>query len=205
MIIFFDFDGVFVDTLDITVQISRDLNPTIGREEIRWVMEGNVYERLDELEKTTLFRRAPDFDERYAPLLLQIPLFDGMKEVVENLSPAHHLTIVSSSNSTAIQNFLNQQNISHHFTEVLGKDHHYSKVHKIKDYLSRSGHGAENAIFVTDTSGDLHEAHSLGVPTIGVTWGYHEEERLLKGNPHRVARTPKEIISHIDDLKNTSS
>lgn len=200
MIIFFDFDGVLVDTLDITVQISRDLNPTIGREEIRWIQEGNVFERLDELERTTSFRRAPDFDDRYAPLLLETPLCEGIREVVEMLAPSHHLTIVSSSHSDAIQDFLKKQNLSIHFREILGKNHHFSKVYKIKDYLFRSGQAASNAIFVTDTSGDLHEAHALGVPTIGVTWGYHEEERLLKGNPHRLARTPQEIISHIQDL-----
>jgi len=40
----------------------------------------------------------------------------------------------------------------------------------------------EDCVFITDTLGDMREAARCGVWSIGVTWGFHERERLEKGN-----------------------
>lgn len=200
MLIFFDFDGVLADTLEMVLQIVQRENPAATLEHLRWVSDGNVFERLTELETTTPYRRVKDFDRHYAPLLLEQPLQAGMAEVVSQLATQHDMAIVSSSNGSAIAAFLKKHSIEQHFQCILGSDAHTSKVEKMSQSLLRYGHEASAAICITDTLGDVHEAHALGIRTIGVTWGWHDEARLVQGNPHAIAHTPGEVLLCVQNL-----
>ena len=62
----------------------------------------------------------------------------------------------------------------------MGGDIHRSKVAKIQMILKKHGIKPAEAIFITDTLGDMREAIKCGVLSIGVTWGFHEKERLQK-------------------------
>ena len=75
----------------------------------------------------------------------------------------------------------------------MGGDIHRSKVAKIQMILKKHGIKPAEAIFITDTLGDMREAIKCGVLSIGVTWGFHEKERLQKGNPFVIVETPQEL------------
>jgi len=49
------------------------------------------------------------------------------------------------------------------------------------------------AYYIGDTSGDVYEGKEAGAITIAVTWGWHEQERLIKAGPHFLVHTPKEL------------
>jgi phosphoglycolate phosphatase len=80
-----------------------------------------------------------------------------------------------------------------YFDEVMGNDIHNSKIVKIKMVFSKHNARPNDCVFITDTLGDMREAASCDVSSIGVTWGYHKKENLLKGNPYQIAENPENL------------
>ncbi|MBI4250765.1 HAD hydrolase-like protein [Candidatus Uhrbacteria bacterium] len=201
-VLFFDFDGVLVDSFDFVVDIAKELNSHVDASLIRWVMEGNVMEQLQELKRRTGFVVDHDhFDQRYGAHLAGHPLIAGMKEAIEDVARDHSLAIVSSSHSDPIKSFLDTQGISQHFGAVLGKDVHPKKTHKMQTYLAKfGGQKQPKSLLVTDSLGDIEEAHSLAIPSLAVSWGYHPEQTLRKGNPHAIVHKPEDLPQMIRDL-----
>lgn len=201
-IIFFDFDGVIVDSLDFVIDISRELNPHVDASLIRWVMEGNVFEQLQELQRRTGYVINHDhFDKRYKERLAGQPLIDGMKQAIEDIARDHSLAIVSSSHSGPIESFLDHHGVGPHFSAILGKDIHPKKTHKMQLHLNGYGDATPpKSLMVTDSLGDIHEARSLGIPSIGVAWGYHPETTIRKGTPDAIARAPHQLPQLIRDV-----
>ena len=50
------------------------------------------------------------------------------------------------------------------------------------------------AWYVCDTVGDVHEARDAGAVTVGVAWGWHGEERLLRAEPDQMAQRPADLL-----------
>ena len=85
------------------------------------------------------------------------------------------------------------------FLKVLGSDIHTSKVEKMKFLLGEYQLSAQDCIFITDTLGDIREAAHVSIQTIGVTWGFHDRQTLLSGDPYRIVDEPSEIPKMISD------
>jgi phosphoglycolate phosphatase-like HAD superfamily hydrolase len=51
----------------------------------------------------------------------------------------------------------------------------------------------ERVYLVGDTVSDIEEARKAGVNSIGVTWGFQNEERLLSRRPDFLFHSPEEI------------
>ncbi|MBI4272590.1 HAD family hydrolase [Candidatus Uhrbacteria bacterium] len=200
-LIFFDFDGVIVDTLDMAARIIFEKNPFPDVvDHIRRVSEGNVTEQLRKLYAQGRFRWDPEFHIKYSEqlqLLLPVP---GIAEMLRKMNSEHALSIVSSSHTDPIRSFLETHNLHTHFEDIDGVDVHHKKTEKMSSQLGKRGLSTHDSVFITDTLGDILEAHELGIPAIGVTWGYHPAETLQKGNPHAIVNTPSEIITHILEL-----
>jgi phosphoglycolate phosphatase len=82
-----------------------------------------------------------------------------------------------------IGEFLTENGMTSYFDRIMGNAVHKSKEEKIKTVFAEYGTDASECIFVTDTLGDIREATKVNVGAIGVTWGFHERERLAQGKP----------------------
>jgi phosphoglycolate phosphatase len=80
---------------------------------------------------------------------------------------------------------------------VLGVETHKSKEVKFGIIFEETGLLKDECVFVTDTLGDILEANKVGVRTIAVTFGYHDEKRLAKGNPSVLVSDFKEISQNL--------
>jgi phosphoglycolate phosphatase-like HAD superfamily hydrolase len=80
----------------------------------------------------------------------------------------------------------------------MGNDVHKSKIAKIEMALDKYRIDANDCLFITDTLGDIKEAHHMKVPTVAVTWGYQSIETLAKGNPSRIVNTSQKLLSFFD-------
>ncbi len=58
----------------------------------------------------------------------------------------------------------------------------------------------QDCLFVTDTLGDLIEAKEVEVNSIGVLGGYHQRERLERGEPKKIIKSLDELISLVDKI-----
>jgi len=200
--VLFDFDGVIADTWNVAFETARTVFPSFDEPSYRRMFEGNVYEAHDEMVSKNERVRATDaewFDIYVPKFEAQARLFPGMREVIETLSHAYVLIIVSSTITSPIQGFLEKNHIGRYFSEVMGSDVHTSKHEKINMVFQKYDAAASKCIFVTDTLGDMREAALAGMGAVGVLWGFHDRETLAKGKPFRVVEHPDNIPSAISD------
>jgi phosphoglycolate phosphatase len=63
--------------------------------------------------------------------------------------------------------------------------------------LAATGTTPENAVFIGDTTFDMEMAQAAGLRSIGVSWGYHQADRLVAAGAHRVVTAVDELGSCI--------
>jgi len=202
-IILFDFDGVIVDTFEMSYQIAKKMMPQIYRthDDYRASFEGNIYEQVKGL--TDDFNKHHDhWFERYSPKLIVQPLITGMKKVLVELSKKYILIIISSSITSPIKEYCKKHDVYDLFDEIFGADVHLSKVDKINMVFKKYDAKAKDCVFITDTLGDMKEAAKSGVKAIAVTWGFHDLVRLKKGKPETIVKKPNLLVKEIDKYFN---
>lgn len=209
-IVFFDFDGVLVDSFEISYLIAQKINPGLTKEQQKELFDGNFYDNL-ELKKG---KSAADEDnslfyKEYIPELMKLSPIENISQVLKELKNIYRLIVVSSTISSPIAEYLLKYNLGHYFEEILGGDIHKSKVTKIQMMLEKHKVKSVDSVFITDTLGDMKEAMECNVQSIGVTWGFHEKERLQKGNPFAIVENPEELLEAIrlmlDGIKERSN
>ncbi len=196
----FDFDGVIVDSFKISVDTAQHFEPTLTAETYRRMFDGNVYtnfvnRQLSPEEKAKFVR---DWFAVYAPKLSTRQPVAGMPEVIKTLAQTHALTIISSGSTEGIKRFLLEHALDSYIQDVLGVEVNPSKTEKIQSVLDANDAPATDALFVTDTLGDIREAARIPVASIGVTWGFHAPEDLRKGNPLHIVKTTEELLETIE-------
>jgi len=197
--ILFDFDGVIVDTFELSLTISREVGYTFTPEEYRKLFEGNIYTALEDLHKREMTEKDDEvWFSRYSPRMLALEPVEGMLSVLKGLGEKYVLAVVSSTINSPIEEYLAKHNLTLYFNRVLGADVHRSKVEKIRMVFDEFSLGARDCLFITDTLGDMKEAHVVNVESIGVTWGFHTRETLLDGSPVAVVDSPSELVSAVD-------
>ncbi len=159
--------------------------------------DGNINEAVEKSIATNEPRTDVHFFEEYGPRLMQCPVFPNMKEVVQTLAKEFRLIIVSSTVTDLILKYLKLHDLDHCFTEIMGNDVHTSKIKKIEAALDKYGIPPTECFFVTDTLGDIKEAHHVGIETIAVTWGYQPKENLELGKPLAAVDTPEALLKVI--------
>jgi len=196
-----DFDGVVVDSLHIGWEINHSFRPEMTKEQYLSLFEGNIYEKFDEIDKGSNEDREEDqkFFELYAERILDEPPIKDIVEVFAKLNEDHTLIVISSSINAPIERYLEEHNIRHAFDAVMGADVHKSKREKMRMVFEKYGTSAKNCVFITDTLGDMREAHAMGVGSIAVSWGFHPHETLEKGVPFRIIDRADELPDTIED------
>lgn len=195
-LIMFDFDGVLIDTLGLCYGINVLNDPELSVEEYKGFFDGNIYDphQKDGSPRT----RHENFREHYDAGVREIMIPPSLLELTRNLSKQYRLAIVSGTYTKAICEVLERENLLDCFSDILGADVHTSKVVRIKMLLEKYEVLPYETIFLTDTVGDIREAKECGVVSIGVSWGFHEKERLLKTEPFSVVDTVPELSSEIE-------
>jgi phosphoglycolate phosphatase len=197
-IVIFNFDGVVVDSTQLSFTLNKQMMPDLTYQEWQSWFEGNVYRSMrieyqNDVSQDAFFVL---FNER----LHHLPPVDGIPEVIAQLEREYTLHIVSSGMETAIEAYLNKHNLGDHFTDILGRETHTRKVDKFHLVLKKHNIDPHETLIVTDTIGDIKEAHEVGVRSLGVTWGAHSREQLEQAKPHGIVSKPSEIIEGIQSV-----
>ncbi|HYD02939.1 MAG TPA: HAD-IA family hydrolase [Alphaproteobacteria bacterium] len=195
--IVFDFDGVIHDTFETIYAIRQKLNPEVTKEMYRSYFEGNIFDKAP-------YHKNPVNKEEFHRLLseafLELKIREDIRTELEELRKKYDLYIISSNYLKNLQLYFQKNNCENMFKEIMSAETHKSKTEKFK-MLFKKHHLDENScIFVTDTSGDILEASIVGVKSIACTFGFHEEERLKKANPFKIASNFGEIRKILNSL-----
>ena len=191
--IIFDFDGVIHDTFDFHLEKIREftgfnLTPQIYRD----MHNGNFFRSVP---KELVDVNWEDYRDYVYDLQSSLIIKNEIKYVLHKLGDEFSLFIVTSGGKKNIFDYLQNNGVVDKFTEVLGMEICNSKVRKFELIFEKYKFNSDECLFVTDTLGDIIEANKVGIKTIGVDFGFHDEKTLVKGEPEL-------IISHFDELFN---
>ncbi len=196
-IIIFDFDGVFVDDFDFHKNHIADfLGIDIDDKAFYNIHSGNVYK------DDNVGLELGNFDvQKYCQKihddLINLPIVEGMSTAVGQAQKIGKSFVVSSGCEKNIRDFFENNDICTNVCSIYGVETNLSKEKKLEKILQDSNIEAQNAIFITDTLGDIREANKMRVASIAVTWGFQRVETLEQGAPFGFAHTPMQIIDLI--------
>jgi phosphoglycolate phosphatase len=125
------------------------------------------------------------------------PLYDGIAELVRDLSAAGWLLGVATGKSQrGLEHCLNIHGLAAHFCTLQTADNHPSKPHPsmIETALAESGGDRAATVMIGDTQYDMAMAVNAGVRAIGVDWGYHTAQELREAGAEAVARDPAHLM-----------
>ncbi len=189
--IIFDFDGVIHDTYELAYGI---FGKGVTEEEFKDFFNGTILEKAN----------VKPIDEKSYELQTEafkyLKIDQNIKKNLEDLCTKYSLFIISSNREKALNTYFQNNNFLHVFKEILGTESHLSKVEKFKYLFKKYDLQHEDCIFVTDTLGDILEANKVGLKTIAVDFGFHERERLEKGNPFKIVSSFDEILETIETV-----
>lgn len=192
--ILFDFDGVIGDTYDINFAVSKAINGDITEQDFVEFCKGNAFESSKiKIEEKHMSSLSKEQRQRFTKKHL-FPL----EETLSELAKKFQLFIVSSTSDENIKLFLEMKKYDRFFHGIFGATTHRSKIKKFKMIFDQHNLTPEECLFVTDTVGDIIEARSVGVRTIGVTWGYHKEDLLSEQKPLAIAHDADELLDCIN-------
>jgi phosphoglycolate phosphatase len=192
----FDWDGTLMDSeariVDCVQAATKDLDTyQPAPDEIRNIIGLGLSEAMailfpdaDELLKRQIVDRyrIHYLDENKTPT----PLFEGAKEVIEALAREEYLLAVATGKSRrGLNRALETSELGNYFHSTRCADETFSKPHPemLEQILDELGIFPNQALMIGDTEYDLEMATNAGMASLGVTYGVHEPERLVKHKP----------------------
>lgn len=127
---------------------------------------------------------------------LREPLYAGIREVLDALRAAGwSLAVATGKSDRGLNATVATHGLTGVFDSLQGADRHPSKPHPamLEEALVECGAAPGDGVMIGDTSFDIEMAKAAGVRAIGVAWGYHEPEELLRAGAETVAQTPAHL------------
>ena len=147
------------------------------------------------VELATLYRDA--FHALRREGLAEEPLYDGIPALLDGLDEAGWLLGVATGTSDrGLSLCLEHHGLDARFVTLQTADRHPSKPDPamVQAAIAEAGAAPETTMLIGDTSYDMEMARAAGIVAIGVAWGYHDSETLVRAGAHHVAERPEQII-----------
>lgn len=131
---------------------------------------------------------------------LSQPLFDGIVPLLDALHGAGwQLAVATGMSRRGLDHCLATHGLTHQFVSLQTADDHPSKPDPsmLEAALFEADVEAEAAVMIGDTVYDIQMARDAGVRAIGVDWGYHGPEELLRAGAEFVATSPAELKEYL--------
>jgi HAD superfamily hydrolase (TIGR01509 family) len=208
--IFFDWDGCLAKTLDVILEVYRDLFRDFGlpkkdRELISiwgdWrgplklgISEENLPKWIEKY-KVQVNLRSPKVD-----------LYDGVRQMLSKLKESgKKLALLSSSERFSIEPALERNNLREFFEVFLyagDVKEHKPAPEIIEKALSLIGGNTEKAIIVGDSKSDIGAAHNAGIDCIVFypkhNEQFYEKESLIKLDPTYIISDFSEVFKIVE-------
>lgn len=125
------------------------------------------------------------------------PLYDGMRDILDDISAGDKtlMAIATGKSRRGVDRVLQHQRLEGRFVSIHTADNHPSKPHPemIEAAMAASGVSAADTVMVGDTTFDIEMARAAGVRAIGVTWGYHPVDHLIRAGAHQICETRPDL------------
>jgi len=201
MLLCFDYDGVFVDSLDDLLDKARRAQSSVGvgrapqREDFQTTQNltfeqvgrglGIPEERL--LEYGLRFFELQNEDEDFCQL------FDGIGKVIRELSGKHTIVIITSSVRRTVERALTHYGLLENISFIFDGLQAGTKSEKIQLAMEEFSVASEQTVMIGDCVSDILEGKIAGVKTVAVTWGFQSRRLLQSESPDYVAERPGDL------------
>lgn len=215
-LLIFDWDGTLMDSEARIVACVEaavtDLGlASPGRDAIRNIIGLGLREAVHTLFPDAGDHLHLDIAERYRAHFFssnEAPssLFDGAREVIEHLRDRDYLLAVATGKGrSGLDHALETTGLGEYFHVTRTADETFSKPHPemLHQILDQFGLSPVQALMIGDTEYDLQMAANARMPSLGVDYGVHERERLLKHQPLACLGDIKEIPIWLEKIRTT--
>ncbi len=188
----FDFDGVIVDTREMVFEIFRQVYPEITMDNFLRYFNTDV-SKDDGVSFSVDGDFIKHFFGEYTKQLGNRYLYDNVESVLWDLSKKVELFMITGNSEKVVKDFCQKNNIDV-FNDILGYETSFLKTEKFKILKEKYSVQPGEVIFVTDTLGDVMEGQEVGCQILAETFGYHDRERLQRGNPDWLVDSWGEVV-----------
>ncbi len=194
-LIVFDWDGTLADSTALIAGCLQGACADLGLpvppdEDARHVIGLGLADALRRAAPTLPRERYAELTERYRERYLardgEIVLFDGVREMLDELGAAGHLLAIATGKSRAgLARALAQQRLADRFAATRCADEGFPKPHPdmLLHLMDRTGAAAESTLMIGDTTHDLELARNAGAAAIAMTHGAHPARELSRLAP----------------------
>ncbi len=191
----FDWDGTLVDSTGIISaaiqQACCDIGlPAPAEAAAKFVIGLGLADALRHVAPTLEPSAYPRLTERYRHHYLardvDIPLFPGAREMLDELDARGFLLAVATGKSRGgLARALKHQRLEHRFVALRCADEGFPKPHPdmLLALMDRCGTTPSETLMIGDTSHDLELARNAGASAVAVTYGAHAAEGLAALSP----------------------
>lgn len=206
--VLFDLDGTLVDSVPglwqaVNAILAQQDAPACGMDEVRqWV--GNGPAKLVERALRSRDVNLPlevgleAFREHYSRTLYNAAFYPGVPAGLASLADAgFQLACITNKSSVFTGPFLEHLGLGDRFHAVLcGDEVEHPKPHpqSLAVVCDRFGIEPSQALMVGDSANDLAPALALGMPSVAVSYGYHQNQSLEDFAPLLVTDRFGEVV-----------
>ena len=204
-LIVFDWDGTLMDSTAMIVQAiqaaARDLGLPVPTDMAAAHVIGlGLAEALQMVFPDLDTKWYPRIVERYRHHFLlreyELPLFPGVREMLENLKQEDYFLAVATGKSrVGLNRALESVGLQKLFDVTRCADETFSKPHPamLWEITKTLGQDMQRTVMIGDTTHDLQMAENAGAAAIAVEYGAHDSNDLLALNPLFSAKTVPEL------------
>lgn len=132
-----------------------------------------------------------------------MPLYPGARDLLLALhGQGHVLGVATGKARRGVRHFVESHGLDGRFSVIQTADDAPSKPHPqmVLNCLARTGIAPDDAVIVGDTEFDMAMGSAAGIRRIGVSWGYHPDDRIVRGGAQAVATDMEHLARLIDDI-----
>jgi phosphoglycolate phosphatase len=132
------------------------------------------------------------------------PLYDGMGTLIAELSTTAGLClgIATGKSRRGLRLLLQGHSLEEVFVTQQVADDHPSKPHPSMLFaaMAETGIAPEYAVMIGDTTYDIEMGRAAGIATIGVSWGYHPVDALVRSGADRIVTRASDVTATLDAI-----
>jgi phosphoglycolate phosphatase len=214
-LIVFDMDGTLIDTQALIAEhmgsafASLDLPPPTAAD-VRQIIGLSLPVAVGQLARTDDIDLIEGIVGQYksfykaslADDIEREPLYPGARAALDRLREQKGtvLGVATGKGLTGVARILGKHGIDGHFVTLQTPDHNPSKPHPgmLLSAMAETGASPEQTVMVGDTVFDMELARAARVRAIGVTWGYHPADDLLKAGAGTLIHDYSELDAAIE-------
>lgn len=200
MNIIFDFDGTIADTLEVMMEIYKDLQSDAPEPTPAEVLRLRGMSLLHVMRELKVRPWKVPFlvahgRKRLRKRMPQVEVFAGIPEATHDLVAAGHRLFIMSSNSVQnIRYLLHKYDMNTEFIKIYGGVGVFGKARVLRRVLRQNRLEAHDTWYVGDEVRDIEAAQAVGVRVAAVAWGYNTPEVLRSHAPDCLLASPKELM-----------